>query len=213
MLGSETCFSSAKKMTIAGSVMQGQRHPESNTVKGLIAGLIGGLAASFVMNRFQASLSKSVEGVARSHGAQSLQQGAPRRGIARKLQKHGGDHEQEDATERFASAASEQMFDHKLTAHQKDIAGTANHYWFGILAGGVYGMAAEVLPRVTTGCGLTFGALVWLAADEGVTPALGLSKSTRHYPLRIHAYSITAHLVFGLTAEIARRMTRKSLSA
>lgn len=191
--------------------MQGQRQHETDTGRGLIAGLAGGLAAALVMNKFQALWGKSVEGVTRSHGAQSLQQGSPRSGIARKLQERSSDREQDDATERLASAVSEHVFGHKLTAREKEIAGTANHYALGILAGGVYGMAAETLPRVTTGAGLAFGALIWLAADEGVTPALGLSKSTKHYPLRIHVYSVASHLVFGLTAEMARRTIHKIL--
>ena len=56
-------------------------------VKGLTAGLIGGLAASWVMNRFQAMLSKAIEGQEKPHGAQSIQEGSPKRGAGAELQK------------------------------------------------------------------------------------------------------------------------------
>jgi uncharacterized membrane protein YagU involved in acid resistance len=58
---------------------------------------------------------------------------------------------------------------------------------------------------------LPFGAAVWLIADEGIVPAAGLSKSPAEYPLSIHAYAFTSHLVFGLTAELVRRAMRSVL--
>jgi hypothetical protein len=42
-------------------------------------------------------------------------------------------------------------------------------------------------------------------------PALGLSKSSEEYPLSIHAYALTSHLVYGLTTEVVRRAVRKAL--
>jgi uncharacterized membrane protein YagU involved in acid resistance len=67
---------------------------------------------------------------------------------------------------------------------------------------------AEVAPGVTAVAGLPFGTLVWAAADEGLVPALGLSKSPAEYPLSIHAYALASHLVFGLTTEVVRRGVR-----
>lgn len=191
--------------------MSSQEYQQSHVLKGLGAGLVGGLIASVVMNRFQAGLGKLTHGVERSHGAQSLQQGSPHRGIARKLQERGSDRERDDAAVRFANALSEGVFRHSLTEQEKKIAGTASHYGFGVVVAGLYGVAAELLPKVTKGIGLPFGTFIWLAADEGVVPALGLSKAATRYPLRTHAYSLAAHLVFGLTAEAMRRAALKIL--
>jgi len=47
--------------------------------------------------------------------------------------------------------------------------------------------------------------------DEGVVPAFGLSKSPAQYPLAIHAYALAAHLVYGLTTEVAQKVTRRRL--
>lgn len=184
---------------------------ESNVWKGLAAGFAGGLVASLVMNRFQALWSKLSEGVERSHGAQSLQQGSPDHGVGRELQEKGSDEEQDDAAERVASTISERVFEHKLTDSEKDVAGTVVHYAFGAGTGGLYGAMAEILPEVTAGAGLPFGAFIWLTADEGLVPALGLSKSPTEYPLSIHAYALSSHFVYGVTTEIVRRAVRRAL--
>jgi hypothetical protein len=179
--------------------------------KGLAAGAVGGLAAAAVMNRFQAMLSRQAGGEERSHGAQSLQTGSPRQGIGLELRAEGMDEGGDDATERLANAVSVKAFDHELTKREKAAAGTAFHYAMGATSGALYGAIAEIAPGATAGAGLPFGVAVWIVADEALVPAAGLSKSPSEYPLSIHAYSFASHLVFGLTAEVARRAVRKAL--
>ncbi len=188
-----------------------RRRSESSVWKGLAAGFVGGLAASVVMNQFQARLGKLIVGGEKSHGAQSLQEGSPQHGIGRELQKRGRDAAQDDAAERLANAISVSVFDQELTKSGKDAGGTALHYAYGISMGAAYGAAAELLPISTIGVGLPYGALIWIAADEGVVPALGLSKTSAEYPLSIHAYALSSHLVYGLTTEIVRGVVRRAL--
>jgi hypothetical protein len=184
---------------------------DGNVWKGLVAGAAGGLVASAVMNQFQALLSKLVIGEERSHGAQSLQPGAPDHGIGRELQERGIDDEDDDAAMRLANAISDEVLDHQLTKQEKHAAGAAVHYAFGITTGAWYGAAAELIPAVTTGVGVPFGTFVWLTADEGVVPAVGLSRSAGEYPLAIHACALASHFVYGLTAELVRRALRRTL--
>jgi hypothetical protein len=179
--------------------------------KGLAAGIVGGLIASAVMNRFQAMLSKLFEDEDESHGAQSLQKGSPRQGVGRKLDAEGKDDPEDDAPERLANAISVGVLDHELTESEKEVAGTAFHYAMGATSGALYGALAEVVPEVKAVAGLPFGAAVWLIADEGIVPAVGLSKSPTEYPLSIHAYAFASHLVFGLTTELVRRAVRRAL--
>ena len=75
----------------------------------------------------------------------------------------------------------------------------------------VYGAAAEIVPQVTAAAGLPYGGLIWLGADEGVVPALGLSKSPGEYPVSTHAYALASHLVYGATTEGVRRAVRSIL--
>lgn len=185
---------------------------ERNAWKGLVAGVAGGLVASAVMNQFQALWSKLMEGEERPHGAQSLQQGLPDHGISLELQKRGSDDPKDNAAVRTGNAVAELVFDERLTRNEKETAGALAHYAMGITSGAIYGAAAEVVPAATIGEGLPFGAAVWLIADEGVVPALGLSKPGTEYPLSIHVYAFTSHLVFGFTTEIVRRQVRRVLS-
>jgi len=159
-------------------------------LKGLAAGLVGGLVASWTMNRFQ-ELWFSV--------ADKGQSSAP------------GDEEPDDTTVRTASAISEGLFDHKLTTTEKKIAGPAVHYSLGTGVGGLYGAVAEVAPGVTAGAGLPFGAAFWLVVDEGAVPILGLAKGPTAYPLSTHVYALTSHFVYGLTTELVRRSVRNAL--
>ncbi|HEX8073242.1 MAG TPA: DUF1440 domain-containing protein [Pyrinomonadaceae bacterium] len=184
---------------------------EGDVWKGLAAGAVGGLAAAFVMNRYQALLSRRLAGEERAHGAQSLQQGAPRHGVARALQERGADDERDDAAERAAAGLAAEVFDERLTEREKDAAGTLVHYAFGVTTGAAYGAAVELLPAARAGAGVPFGAFVWLTADEGIVPLLGLSKSADDYTPATHLYSLTSHLVYGLTAELVRRAVRAAL--
>ncbi len=184
---------------------------ESNFWKGLAAGAVGGLVAGVVMNQFQAFLGRQMGGVDRSHGAQSLQQGSPNHGIGQELKERGEDEEQDDAAMRLANAVSEAVLDRELTPEEKHAAGTVVHYAFSATTGAWYGAMAEAFPVVTAGEGLPFGAFVWVTADEGMVPAIGLSKSSEEYPYSIHLYAFASHLVYGLTTELVRRTVRRAL--
>ena len=169
--------------------------------KGLVAGLIGGLVASWTMNRFQDAW------IRLAGSPSSGQEGQA--GLQRT--EKNSEEEQDDATVKTASAISEGLFDHKLTRSEKKIAGPLVHYAFGTSVGGLYGAAAELVPGVTTGAGLPFGAAFWLVADETALPLLGLSKGPTAYPASTHVYALVSHFVYGLTAELVRRKVRDTL--
>src|SRR6185369_2469358 len=178
------------------------RNTDSNILKGMVAGLAGGLLASWTMNQFQAAWTRIAEGTEKSHGAQSMQ---PSEGS----QGEQDTAEQDDATVETAKAISEKVFGHELQKSEKEPAGTAVHYAFGTLSGGLYGALAEVTPQVTTAAGLPFGAGFWLLADEVSVPLLGLAKGPTAYPVSTHVYSLASHLVYGMTAEMSRRALRR----
>jgi putative membrane protein len=161
----------------------------SDVVKGAVAGLIGGIVASFVMSQFQTLLSTMSE-------------------EEKKLKKKKED---EPANVKTAEAISENVFDHKLKKSEKEPAGEAVHYAMGATSGLIYGIASEIAPITTVGLGLPFGAAVWLVADDVVVPALGLAKPANEYPLSAHAYALSSHLVYGLTTDLVRRAVRDLL--
>jgi putative membrane protein len=167
--------------------------------KGLVAGLVGGLVASWTMNRFQDVWLRLADHENDSeHGSKAYSQ-------------QSNNEEGDDTTVRAASALSEGLFDHKLTESEKRVAGPAVHYSLGTGVGGLYGAVAEVAPEITAGVGLPFGAAFWLVVDETAVPLLGLSKGPTQYPLSTHVYALTSHLVYGLTTELMRQAVRKAL--
>ncbi|HKG98025.1 MAG TPA: DUF1440 domain-containing protein [Pyrinomonadaceae bacterium] len=177
-----------------------------NVWKGLVAGLAGGLVASWTMNQFQAAWTRIAENSEKPHGAQSMQPSNGSTGNQSEDMK-----EQDDATVETAKVISEKVFGHELQESEKKPAGAAVHYAFGTATGGLYGALAEFSPQVTTAAGLPFGAAFWLIADETAVPLLGLSKGPTAYPVSTHVYSFASHLVYGVTAELSRRALRQVL--
>lgn len=179
-----------------------------DVLKGMVAGLAGGLVASWTMNQFQAAWSKAAEGFEKPHGAQSMQ---PSEGQQTGRGSEQNKENQDDATVKAARAISEGIFGHELQENEKRPAGAVVHYAFGTATGGLYGAIAEFAPEVTKGAGVPFGAAFWLVADEIAVPLLGLSKGPTEYPPSTHAYALASHLVYGLTAEVTRRVVRSAL--
>jgi putative membrane protein len=164
---------------------------EGRIWKGMIAGAAGGLAGAWTMNLLQAGLAKMAE--ASSNGQKQKEQ------------------ESDDATVKAASAISETVADHKLTAREKKLSGPAVHYAFGAVMGALYGGAAEVAPASARGWGLPFGTVLWAGADEVGVPMAGLSGPPWETPASTHASALAAHLVYGATVEGVRRAVRFAL--
>jgi hypothetical protein len=102
------------------------------------------------------------------------------------------------ATVKAAQAISKRVFGHELRDEEKDSAGNLAHYGMGAVSGAVYGAVVEELPAATIGCGLLFGTVLWLLADEGIVPAVGLSKSPSEYPASTHVSAWVSHLFYGI---------------
>ncbi len=187
-----------------------ERH-ESEVLKGLVAGVVGGLVASWTMNQFQSLWSKLAEGDEQSQDKKSPRQSGGGKGKQKKQQSQEGGEGGGDATVKAAEAISEGVFDHELTKSEEKVAGPAVHYAMGATSGAIYGAMAELTPFVTIGAGLPFGTAVWLVADEAALPALGLSESPTEVPLSTHAYALVSHFVYGVTTEVVRRAVRNAL--
>jgi uncharacterized membrane protein YagU involved in acid resistance len=182
------------------------REDNGNVWKGIVAGLAGGLVASWTMNQFQSAWMRLATNSEKPHGAQSMQPSDGSKGNQDQDAK-----EQDDATVEVAKVISDNVLDHQLQESEKKAAGAAVHYAFGVASGGLYGALAEVVPQVTTTAGLPFGAAFWLIADEVSVPLLGLSKGPTEYPLSTHIYSLASHLVYGVSTELSRRAVRQIL--
>jgi putative membrane protein len=167
---------------------------EANIFKGLLAGAVGGLVASWTMNEFQKVWSAAEKQIA---GGKQGQQGG---------QKNSED--AEDATMKTADRISEALRGRHLTKAEKKKVGPVVHYAFGALMGAVYGASVEVNPAANALAGIPFGAILFAGADEVALPALGLSDKPAAYPLSTHLYGLVSHAVYGVTTETVRRIVR-----
>jgi hypothetical protein len=145
------------------------------------------------------------------HGAQAVQKGSPEHGAAAYLRRRDLEEEDDNAAERTANLVASSVFDHRLTETEKKALGTAVHYTFGATSGAIYGLSTELSSRCAVGFGVPYGAAIWLFADEGILPALGLSRLPHKYPVKQHAIALASHLVYGFSADVARRLIRAAL--
>ncbi len=163
--------------------------------KGVVAGLIGGLVGTIVMNEFQKAWSKA---------SQALQcEEEKLRSQARQ--------ESEDATMKAAGKLA-RLGGKELSHQQKKTFGPVVHYMFGTAQGGLYGGVTE-LARTPGGLlpAVLFGAALFGLADEVGVPALGLSGKPSEYPISSHLRAVAAHIVYGMSTEIARRGLRAAI--
>jgi hypothetical protein len=95
-----------------------------------------------------------------------------------------------------------EMIGRPLSHEQKKKLGPVVHYSFCTLQSGVYGAVAEWSEGHGFIAGLTFGAALFVAADEVVVPALSLSPKPMESSISSHLYGLAAHLVYGVTTEV-----------
>jgi putative membrane protein len=173
--------------------------------RGLLAGAVGGFAAAWAMEQFQARLSDATaDGVDDAQRAS----GRPSAWDARSQDQLSG--ALEPATVATADAGAELVLGRRLAADEWSTAGPLMHYAFGVTVGAVYGALAETRPEVTRLGGVAFGLTVWSAADELGVPLLNLAPPPQDRPLRAHAYSFLSHVVYGMTTEVVRYTFRGS---
>ena len=165
--------------------------------KSVLAGVAGGLAASYAMNQFQhlwLKLGDSRNGGQRRPEALEPDESAP-------------------ATVKAGTAVVEAITHEEPSREVKKALGPAVHYVFGAGMGALYGIASEYKPVARAGFGTGYGTAVFVAADEIGVPLMGLSKLPAEVPLGQHLYAWVSHVVYGATLEGVRRLTRKALAA
>lgn len=166
-------------------------------LRGAMAGIAGGLIASWVMNEFMAGPGKKIQ--------QSLENG---NGHSEQKQENVED----DATMKTADAIVEITTGGRhLSREGKKKGGPIVHYGYGALMGGIYGSLAEYWNAPKAGLGSLFGTVLFGAGDLVAVPAFHLGPSPVEQPPSALVNPFLAHLVYGTTAELARRAIRPLL--
>ncbi len=191
---------------------------ERDAWKSIVAGAVAGLAASWVMNRYQEVQKKAVSQIkrsAQSEGERAMEEGheAMRGPDPEQEGRDSGQQDERPTTVKVAEVISIKVAHRKLTERQQRIAEPVVHYAFGTLMGAWYGVLSAVTPVTTTGRGSLYGAAVWLGADEISLAAMGLAKNPLEYPVSSHLSALSAHLVYGLSLDAGRRALLKMMGA
>jgi hypothetical protein len=177
---------------------------ERHALRGILAGAGAGLAASWVMNRFMSGPGQKLQ--------QALETHEERRKEHQSQRKEQDGEPKQDATMKAADAmVATATGGRHLSFEQQETAGPVVHYGFGALVGGLYGGLAEYVPTVRRGFGTGFGTALFAGADLVAVPAFGLGPSVSETSPKPLANPLAAHLVYGATTELLRRVLRAVL--
>ncbi len=170
-------------------------------VRGTLAGIAAGLAASWVMNVFMSSLGGKI--------TESLMSDEDKQQQLKQQQKEQSSEPEEDATMKAAEGIVHTVSRGQHLSHEeREKAGPIVHYAFGALVGGLYGALAECSDWTSMGFGTAFGTLLFVGADLIAVPAFGLGPSPTEQPAAAQATPLAAHLVYGATTDLLRRVIR-----
>lgn len=178
---------------------RGEHRLAAQLGRGVAAGILGGLA----MNAFARAAA------AWTHGAEApgAAPGPDRTGRGVQPPQSEGT-AGEDAATQVGTMAYRAATGHEPRPSTRHMAGSAAHYAFSVAAGVGYAVLAPYAPVLRRGYGTVYGTLVWALADEGVVPALGLSRTPRRLPLGLHLYALCGHWVYGATVAAVMRGER-----
>jgi putative membrane protein len=170
--------------------------------RGTLAGIAGGLAASWVMNLFMTKLGGTITQALMSDEDKLQQQ-------LKQQEKEQNPEPEEDATMKAAEGIVHTVSrGQHLSLEERKKGGPLVHYAFGALVGGLYGALAECSDRTSVGFGTVFGTLLFIGADLIAVPAFGLGPSAAEQPVAAQATPLAAHLVYGATTDLVRRAIR-----
>jgi hypothetical protein len=182
-------------------VRPGTRSAADDIGRLLATGLAAGVLAGMAMDTF----SRLVSAFGNGREAKGAAPGADRTGRGVQPAQAEG-HAEDDATVRAGTIVYETITGDRPDHDTRLWLGRAAHYGLSISAAMVYVLLAERFAPVRAGYGTLYGTAVWVVADEGVVPALGLSRGPRQLPANVLAFGLLGHFVYGAALEAVRRL-------
>ncbi|HEY6448017.1 MAG TPA: DUF1440 domain-containing protein [Acidobacteriaceae bacterium] len=176
-----------------------------HVLRGILAGAGAGLAASWAMNVLMSGPGQKLHEALESEDEKANER-------VQELQREQRGEPKEDATMKAADAlVAKATGGQHLSMEGKQKGGPIVHYGFGALVGGLYGGLAEYSGAVKIGFGTAFGGALFAGADLVAVPALKLSPPPSEWLASSLATPFAAHLVYGATTELLRRVLRAVL--
>jgi hypothetical protein len=181
-----------------------EKKPEKNSKKpreikllgGLAAGIIGGIVATWVLDKYQQGALEATRAAENAVDAEPVLSRRQEDRLREQQRAHA------EAAERIAHST----FGKGLSKMQRRNAAPIVQYAIGALAGGAYGFAVEILPVVRRGYGTGYSNLLFLGGSQAMLPWLNLGTRQKIAPVKNGGLS--AALVYGATLETTRRILR-----
>lgn len=191
-------FSKSKNARKSRERQQEKRSKRGREVKllgGLAAGVVAGLVATWVLDKYQQGAVQATRRVEDATNAEPVFSRQQEDQLREQQRAHA------EAAQRIAKSTTGR----KLSRAQQQTAAPIVHYAAGALAGGIYGLTAEILPGVRRWYGMGYSKFIFLGASEPLLPWLGL---TRGQKAQVTPAGLPAPLVFGAALETTRRVLR-----
>src|SRR3954467_2222163 len=174
-------------------VRLGAKTARTSTSRAVLAGVLGGLAGTLAMNYAQRLWTRGA--------GRAAPRAAGGKHDARDWQER---EESRNANELAAQAIATTIRGRPLTYDELKVAAPLAHFSFGAALGAIHGCIVRDDRGNLFTRGATFGAAVWLLADEAAMPLLGLSRPTTQRSLEKHLQSFVGEMAFGAVAELVR---------
>ncbi len=176
-----------------------KKGPPVKLFSGLAAGFIGGIVATWVLDKYQQG---ALEVTRRAEGAVGA---GPVLSRYQESQLRGQQQAHAETADRLARSARGKG----LSRRQRRDAVPIVHYAVGALAGGAYGLAAELIPAVRAGYGTGYASLLFMGGSQSLLPGFGFGALNSRAATQ--GDGLSGHIIYGATLEATRRVLRRLL--
>jgi putative membrane protein len=174
-----------------------KKGPPIKLFSGLAAGFIGGIVATWVLDKYQQGALEVTRRAENAVGAGSVLS------HHQEIQLRGQQRAHAETADRLAKST----LGKGLSRRQRRDAVPIIHYAVGALAGGAYGLAAELIPAVRAGYGTGYASLLFMGGSQSLLPGFGFGVQNNG----AQGDGLSGHLVYGATLEATRRVLRRIL--
>ena len=166
---------------------------------GLAAGFVGGIVATWVLDKYQQGALEVTRRAENAVGA----------GPVLSRYQENQMHDQQRAHAETADRLAKSTLGKGLSRRQRRDAAPIVHYAVGALAGSAYGLAAEFIPAVRAGYGTGYASLLFMGGSQELLPGFGFGVLNSRAAAQ--GDGLSGHIIYGAVLEATRRLLRRIL--
>ena len=172
---------------------------KKNCWKGLVLGALGGVAGVLAMRAYWQRVTQSL-GYDPRKKQKSQDEPQPLDDISLFGKQHK---EGESSTAALGRIAYQQITGKEPSAETKTTLSYLVHWLISMQASGLYGAIQGRASLLDFEGGWKLAVGLWLFGDELIQPLIGVTDGPTAYPAELHAYSLGAHVAYGLASALA----------